>query len=249
MHVTDWFMPFTRVSGAANVSAGNINGEPGFPAAGDVYFNNNGFVVERYTGTAWQPFGPLFALTPPVYGSFAWINQGSATATDNGKNGVVIYDPAHNNENMRILKKSAPSQPYDLYAMMLLPGISGNFLKAGVCLRESSSGKLVNFSLQMNGTSGNIEIAVVHMNSPTSFNAQPTSAPLATWPCFLRIRDEGTGGSNKRKFYVSNDGQNWIKFYEQTPNTFITADEIGFWVNANNAVYDYLASVLHFTAV
>src|SRR6185295_13925017 len=141
----------TGAAGAANVKEGNIGGEPGSPASGDMYFVDNGFVVERYTGSIWQPFGPLFKLTPPINGNYAWINQGGATITDNGNSGVILYAPASGSPSMRIRKKAAPTKPYNIDTLMLVTGQVLASVRPCVGWRESSTGKLVVFYLGSDG--------------------------------------------------------------------------------------------------
>ena len=48
---------------------------------GDLFLPSNGFYLERYSGSAWVPWGPIWPMTKPVDGDYAWINQGSATVT------------------------------------------------------------------------------------------------------------------------------------------------------------------------
>jgi hypothetical protein len=53
--------------GGSATTTGAAGSEPGSPASGDLYLPNNGFVLERYSGSAWGPWGPLYPLTaPPV---------------------------------------------------------------------------------------------------------------------------------------------------------------------------------------
>ena len=48
------------------------------PAAGndgDLFLPNNGFYLERDTGAAWVPWGPIHPLTAPISGDFAILEQ------------------------------------------------------------------------------------------------------------------------------------------------------------------------------
>ncbi len=68
--------------GTGNVtSTGAAGSEPGSPASGDLYFPNNGFVQERYSGSVWVPWGPLYPLTAPPPNT-------SAIATDTLNGGI-----------------------------------------------------------------------------------------------------------------------------------------------------------------
>src|ERR1051325_12244402 len=42
---------------------------------GDLYWPSDSFYAERYSGSAWAPWGLIFPLTKPVSGDFSWVNQ------------------------------------------------------------------------------------------------------------------------------------------------------------------------------
>ena len=57
--------------------------EPAAGNDGDLFLPSNGFHLERDTGAAWVPWGPIFPMTkPPALSTWAWINQGTATADE-----------------------------------------------------------------------------------------------------------------------------------------------------------------------
>jgi hypothetical protein len=59
--------PAAGGGGGATTSTGAAGSEPGSPTTGDLYFSNDVPIVERYSGSAWPTWGPIFAMTtPPV---------------------------------------------------------------------------------------------------------------------------------------------------------------------------------------
>jgi hypothetical protein len=198
---------------------------------GDLNLYTNSFFVSRYSGSAWVPWGPIFPFTPPVDGDFSWVNQGSATvSTTNG--GIYLYDPtADASANLRCRVKSAPSTPYTVTAAILMDPIVVANHNGGLLFRESGTGELVLFGmLQATGSL----LQVDNWNSASAFNANvvnvSTRSSALVW---LRIADNGTN----RICSVSSDGQNWITVSTVARTTFLTADQIGFFVAARNATY------------
>lgn len=210
------------------------------PAAGqitgDLFFPNNGFFVERYSGSAWAPWGPVFPFTKPVDGDFAWVNQGGATVTTtNG--GIALYTSADTGFLLRLRVKTAPATPYTI-TTYILPALGpANFSIVGMCFRQSSDGKLATWGL-INSSGAKLQSA--KFTSATAFSAtysEIAQPPLI--PRWWRIADNGTS----RICSFSADGVNFITFHTVGRTDFMTADQVGFFVQANT--YDACATLLH----
>lgn len=223
----------TGGGGSGNVTdTGAIGSEPGSPASGDLYFPNNSFYLERYSGSAWVKWGTFFPFTDPAIAApTTWVNQGGASV-DTTFGGVVLSLVGGNtgfDYHMRV--KTAPATPYTITSA-ILPGLWANAgFRTGLCFRDSGSGKFVSFEFSMFGTK-NIEVN--QFNSATSYSATPfTGLPWAANNAVLwvRIKDDGTN----RKYYVSGNGETWMELYSETRTTFITADQVGFWGEAEHA--------------
>lgn len=195
--------------------------------AGRLFLPNNGFVLERDTGSAWAPWGPIFPLTAPVDGDFAWINQGSATvSTTNG--GIYLYSTSNGGaHNFRIRTKAAPATPYTLTVLMLANLHLSDFSQIGVLWRQSSDGKLVVMTLKNDGATASISLD--KWDAPGTFNAAYIAATAYPWlsRMFIQLRDDGTN----RKVRFAVDGQNPIEIHTVGRTDYLTADEIGFAVN------------------
>jgi hypothetical protein len=98
----------------------------------------------------------------------------------------------------------------------------------GLAFRESSSGKLAIFPYSQQRFTG-----FYNYTSPTVFSAAPigniTPLVLPSAFCF-RIADNGTN----RIASISYDGITFQTIYSVSRTTFITADQVGFYVNSVN---------------
>lgn len=222
-------------SGGNITSTGAVGSEPGSPASGDLYLPNNGVNIERYSGAAWIPWGPIFPVTPPIDANYAWINQGGASVVANAGS-VFLLAPAGSGINWRIRKKAAPATPYTITGMFLITGLFPDFHQMGLLFRNASSGKLALFTLQGNDggvlTGSKCSLNSLTYASPTSFNALYKASNF--WPgkvVFMRIADNGVN----RICSLSPDGQNWIVFHTIVRTDYFTADEVGFAVNSEQS--------------
>lgn len=204
---------------------------------GDLFLPNNGFYLERYSGAAWVPWGPLFPFTKPVDGDFAWINQGSASVdTTNG--GIFLTGPTNSSAfSAKIRKKAAPATPYTITACFLMSVTASASGTAGLVFRQSSDGKLHAFGLLTdNGVNGSIYLGSRKYTNPTTYSADysliQTVSRLS--PCslvWMRIADNGTN----RICSFSTDGVHFIQFHSIGRTDFLTADEVGFYVDPYNS--------------
>lgn len=205
-------------------------GSPG-PAAGDLYFPNNGMYVERYSGSVWAPWGPIYPMTPFVDSGFTWDNQGGASL-DLTFGNAYFHTPAASGTNVRAYVKTAPATPYSItiaYTPML--SNSGTNFATGLVFRESGSGKIINF--YFNNTEA---INVAKWTNSSTFSASYTVLGLHTGKrsgglAFLRITDNGTN----RICAISVDGQHWETVHSVGRTDFLTADQVGVFVYADSA--------------
>lgn len=219
--------------GGSSTSTGIVGSEPGTPTTGDLYLPSNGFSIERYD-SGWIPWGPIFPFTAPIDGDFAWINQGGASVdTTNG--GIYLSAPADASVNHRIRKKAAPSTPYTITAIFLANSLAVDYHTFGLLYRNSGAGTFVTFAIQRNIGSGlPLTIVSSKYNGPTSYNANYFQLGYDSGNfVFLRIADNGT---NRISSY-SSDGQHWTALHTVGRTDFLTADEVGFYIDVENGTY------------
>lgn len=216
--------------GGATLGRGADAARPAQGTAGRLYLPTDGFAAHEDDGASYRQFGPLSALTAPDDSQFAWINQGGASVVAQNS-GIFLLGPNQGAaDNIRIRKKAAPATPYTVTARILPALFAKNYQQCGLLWRQSSDGKLVTFGLNFNSAGGNQIVVVAKWNSPTSISANYTSVPVFNVWAWLRLRDDGT----TRYVYVSGDGANWMLIHSVGRTDFLTADEVGFFVNANN---------------
>lgn len=198
--------------------------------AGRLHFPTDAAHIARDDGSGWDPYGPAFLFTPPpIVSTWTWINQGSASATDAG-DAIQLVGTATSTASLRILKRTAPATPYTITAAFLMRMYKVATNNGGLCWRQSSDGKVITFPFIGN----NGELGVTKYNSPTSANSNYTynTPSLSIAPMlWLRIADNGTN----RICSWSPDGQNWLVVHTIGRTDFMTADEVGFYVDAQNA--------------
>ncbi len=220
----------TAVYGSLSVAAKN----------GRLKFPSDSFYILRDTGSILAPWGPIFPMTEPVDGDFAWVNQGGASVvTTNG--GIHLNAPASGSNSLRIRTKSAPSTPYTI-TMAFIPKIyQESAHMCGLVFRQSSDGKCVIFGLNFN-TTDKWRFLGEKWNSPTSFNSAYTTPenPLLTNTWFFRIADDGSN----RIMSFSYDGQNFMTMHTVGRTDFLTADQVGFFADSANASHDCGITIL-----
>jgi len=211
---------------------------------GRLFLPSDGFVIERDTGTAYAPWGPIYPLTAPVDGDFVWINQGGASVTTT-QGGIYLLGPATAGVSMRIRKKAAPSPPYTITAAILpICGRSSGYPLFGLCWRKSGAEAQLNVRFGVYQASGALlRLQLAKMTSATAFSANYfdevySSAPLN--PLWLQISDNNTN----RICRVSRDGQNFIQVHSVSRTDFVTADEVGFFADAGDTTYDVGANLI-----
>lgn len=206
---------------------------PAAAKAGRIFLPSDSHYVARDTGAAWGVWGPVFKLTEPVDGDFAWINQETASVVTT-YGGVYLLAPADADLNFRVRKKAAPSVPYTITAYVRLNAINLNYIQGGLLFRQSSDGKMsyLGISFATAGTS----LSVGKMTNETTYSAAYTTVAcqMAAGGLWLRIADNNTN----RICSMSVDGQNWQTLHSVGRTNFLTADEVGFYANSSNATND-----------
>jgi len=199
------------------------------PAAGvngRIFLPTDGYSIDRDNLSVYNPYGPIFPLTDPTLQTFAWINQGGAAVTES-KNAVYLVGPgATSADNLRIRKK-AKTGAYTIIACVLANIFNKAALQGGILWRQASDGKLVTVGIKGDGT-----VTVDKWTNETTFSANYLSYAHPARPLWLKIVDDN---ATNRTVSVSADGQNFILIHTVGRTDFLTATEVGVFVNANNS--------------
>lgn len=232
-------------AGGNNIYTAAYASRPASDVEGDLFFPSDGFSVQRDTGAAWVPWGPLFPLTePPAVEDFTWGNQGTATATKT-KGGIYITDTTNSNVN-RILYKAAPATPFTLTIGFMRNSLGVNNEAAGMLLRQSADGKQVTFASLF---SGGEKIEITKWSAHTTWVGAYKSSGAGLSACygspvFFRYYDDG---STNREFSISRDGQNFLTFLSQSRTDYLTIDQIGFYIGMNGSGSSVGMTLMHWS--
>lgn len=219
--------------------------------AGRIFLPSNSFYLERDTGAAWAPWGPIYPLTPPVDGDFSWVNQTSATvtATVSTTNGGIHLASAMATSglNNRIRIKTAPAAPYTITAAFLVAfdpygnNAGARVFEAGLVFRQSSDGKLHTAILGYTEATNANYIGSRKWTDATNFSADYVNNPSQTTTPYglvwMRIADD----NSNRIVSLSTDGANFFPFHSIGRTDFLTADQVGFMIR-NDATSGSLGS-------
>lgn len=227
-------------------TSGTFGGRPlaGASFAGQAWRATDGPYLSVYSAGVWQVLFPLLPVTPPTVAGLAWVNQGGATASA-AKGPLALVAPASaGGDNLRILKQALPGTAYTADLALLPTSSPADFWHAGLCLRESSSGKLVTWGIGYDSAKGGLNLAAIRWDSPTAFNAYVFSAASRTLTAsirYLRLVQDATN----RLYYGSPDGLQWQLFGSEPRLSFLTENEAGPFVNVNNGTITAAASFPH----
>lgn len=163
-------------------------------------------------------------------GSFTWVNQGTATASDYASGGAYMDVPKYSGDNCRMLVRTLTA-PFKVTSCIRW-GTGANSAtsisqgtKVGLCFRESATGKIV-----ANAWRGNRNMTVSSFDSPTAIN---TNINYASWrvngPVWFQLEYDGADLYYRRSI----DGINFIQQYTHAKDAFFTTapDQVGMFVN------------------
>ncbi|HSH82754.1 MAG TPA: hypothetical protein VLA19_29835 [Herpetosiphonaceae bacterium] len=249
-----------RITAAANGTGGG--GDSTLTAAyasrpapsndGNLFFPTDGMVVERDTGAAYVPWGPIWPFTRPVNADFAWVNQDGAAVTEE-RGGLYLLGTS-TASRLRIRTKAAPATPYAVTIGFepdfQFTTLTGNFQNAGVLFREATTGKCVTFGVTPND---NINLLpalwVARFSDPNTHVSNQLVHRVSSLQAgksglwWLRIQNDGTNLT----FHVSSDGIHFRQVYTEGKAAYFTTapDQVGFYVSNNGAAWTPAMFLVH----
>lgn len=169
--------------------------------------------------------------TPPVLADFSWVNQSNAGAQQTGDN-IYLTNAADTGNNVNLLVRSLGAAPSYAEIAFFHRLRWVNYAGAGLCVRDSSSGKFYFFAYQYDNV---CKLTIARWGSPTSFTSLALGNPQ-TYLSPARFRVEIADlVTDKIIFSVSCDGINWITVFEENVGAFLTPDQVGFAIYRSNA--------------
>lgn len=186
------------------------------------------------------PSGEIYTVTAPSDSGFSWINQSTSSIVVDARS--IFLEGAGNNDDLHLRVKSTPTTPYKVTVGFHARHTLGNYAMAGLCFRESSSGKIAAFAytysgggsdLQTNKWSGPLSVNYVAAYRSLTFNVGMGSL------IWLRLEDNNTN----RICSFSTDGVNFQVFHTVGRTDYLTADQIGFFVRDATSITDMKSAI------
>lgn len=245
-----------KIDGSAVINAIKLTEQadnPATPASGNLllYAKTNGVYAKDDGGNVVGPFSTggggssiLPTLTPPVFGDFAWINQGSAIA-DGDHSDVFLQADTNAAVQWRILKKAAPvSTPWTLTAAFQPMIYAVNYNRCGLCFRQASDGKLVTVAYMINGsTPGLWSEKWTDAATYSGLYFQDHYIGASRELVWLQLSDTGTD----RVVRWGTDGYHWNVEHTVGRTDFLTATEVGILCASHNSTYPAGMRLVHWS--
>jgi hypothetical protein len=204
-------------------------------------FTNSYYSHAVSDGTDWHYFFPgLGEASRPKLADFTWINQGAATADDT-YGYITIEAPANSADSMRMLVRSVPATPWTLTMGFTSLAVGVDAPKLGACYRESATQKVVTVACRVAQ-----QIGMARYTNATTYAGSNEVDFYIIYaaqnaPLFLRLSDNGTNRVTSR----STDGRHWTVIGTISRTDFLTADQVGVFVNPASATYPAKIHLFH----
>jgi hypothetical protein len=160
---------------------------------------------------------------------WSWVNQGSAAVSVSRNGAIVLTEPGRGmGTNFRCYVRSLPSAPYTVTVQIDASPWAKSYIGGGLLWRESGSGKCI-FATQT--YNGGYHLDLAKFTDPSTPSASYQIIDLAENLHWIRLRDDTTN----RILETSIDGEDWHTFHSVGRTDFLTADQWGIFVTAENA--------------
>ena len=226
----------------ATVSLGAFASAPSCTSSPFIYLANNAGVVGYCNGSStltWK-YGPLL-VKPTTTGATSWFNQtGASIAADTATEGVVLTGTAGGGNNVQARLMAVPATPYTQIGCFNQYASLSPFNSLGILLTDgtnvSTSKIITSEALFSNGAPSGLQLAIAKQTGATggtaSYTLTPTFPPAFSNPVCFAVQDDGT---TNRKWAISYDRQNWDVVLTTTRTDFLTAADVGFFVNTGTS--------------
>lgn len=188
--------------------------------------------------------GGAYTLVAPVAADFSTVNQGSATINSTST-AISLYAPANGSISTKLYVHAVPgSTPYTIEMGIRVSQIVATYIRSGVCLYDSVSGKIISLTIGANGnqlcleTWTNTTTYVTNITGPFSIGAGMAG------DLYFKITDDGT----TLTFFHSCDAIQWVQIGSQTRAAHMSNGPTGagLFIDTNNGTYGAVASMFHY---
>ncbi|KVG33877.1 hypothetical protein [Burkholderia diffusa] len=245
---TNWFSTRGKGGGGgSSISQGAFGSRGAAGTAGNMYVSNDSLVESVDTGSAWVDYERGLKLTRPVLVNFTQVNAGGSTLTQSAYSMIFAENNSGSTtDQCRLAEISPPasgSWTITMRAEMSHAFLSG-FPRFGLYARDSATGNIAAFWFAPWGR----WYAYETYAGPTSWSARTSLngsnggyTDLHKWH---RLQYDGTNF----KFFISNDGLNFVQLYSVSATAWLTHAPTGCGIAINPSGLNYAMNVLSFTA-
>lgn len=164
---------------------------------------------------------------------YSWVNQGTSTFEQKWGKGILRGQTDGFNEEHRMIVRAIPTETsWSAIWKMHYTATHTNWQRAGMVLRQSSSGKFTQFGRVFGNSGWPNDVSINDWTNTTTFSGGEVHDNTYPGAPYFRI-DKASGGSYD--FLVSYDGLSWDMFV-QAKTPFATYDQIGFVNRGSNAI-------------
>lgn len=163
---------------------------------------------------------------------YSWTNQGTSTFAQRWGAGVIAPQISGGSDNFRLLTRSLSGFPSTWEATTKLEatsiGAPTNWWRAGLCLRDSTTGKFTAFGLTYSTSWGTgFSVSINDWNTATSFSGGEVWQTMQGGVKYFKIKKN----ASTYDFLFSRDGISW-QTHVAAKSAFATYNEIGFHTHA-----------------
>jgi len=221
--------------------------KPAAGVKGRLFLPTDGLFLEYDDGAAWHKYGPYRRLKAPPEIGWSWVNQGNATATYiDGR--IVLEDPDLDaaDPQLRLYVRPAPQWPATLTMAYLFNGIGGDTPRMGFCIRQHSPG------ISYDGYIGacGMFLGGTQWQSYGQWLTSPTSTSSSwSWDDYfpaqrlIWTRFEIYG--DRKRFYLSADGVNFIKVKDDSMGSYAMPNQVGIFIDPQDNNQPVSLSLVH----
>ena len=161
---------------------------------------------------------------PPTVSNWTWVNQGSATATDQTDT-IFFQDQLTGTSTIswRMLARAIASAPYTYTVGIIPQPCITNYMSIGIGLRDSASGKIVVMVREHNS---NPVLGIAKYTDANTFSAWYSGSPYNFGDGGGIIWFQVSDNSTNRIWRVSLDGVNFMDVLSTTNTDFCTPNQI-----------------------
>lgn len=171
------------------------------------------------------------SFTPSTLATWALTDQAGigATLVATGPS-IALASPPSNLDNFCMALKAIPATPYSciFHLKSEVPGV--DYSECGVLWFDSVNVYTKTLSNLFNAAFGmllQVGYATTGFAQTHTNNLLMIAARTGGW---FKLSDDGT----HQKYWVSADGLTWLLLWSENSNTNVTANKVGFFVNARN---------------